>query len=294
VQQKFFGELAEIDSSTIADWNKLARGWRRNCLRRSLHAICMRPEAEDFLEPVAYEGSQLLKYQEVVQHPIDLGTIEEKLREGLYYSAEGIDADLFWADISSCWENCKRYHGYDETVEACHVAETMRLFSEELMGKYWSELGELLREAGADRNEHTPTSASPCSKDTGPEEEEARDGPTDEDVLIHKWCKKQLRLCLQTLLKNESEGAEKCASSSSTDLGGIGERFTAGAYEDSHKLIDPDLFWKDIRKCWSGKRKDRVEPHMGVAARELEQKFRRALDRFEKSMEEAEVALSSI
>merc|ERR1719409_1565228 len=87
-----------------------------------------------------------MDYMHIVPDPIDLGTISRRLDRGKYRQSESVDAKLFWADVTRCWINCKRYFEADEEEESkvsCQLAEAMQIFAEELEGKYWAEVSEL-------------------------------------------------------------------------------------------------------------------------------------------------------
>ena len=64
-----------------------------------------REDAQPFLEPVDWELYGLHDYPEVVQHPMDLGSIQSKLEEGRYK-----DPQAFAADVRLVWDNCLKYN----------------------------------------------------------------------------------------------------------------------------------------------------------------------------------------
>lgn len=62
-------------------------------------------ESTDFREPVPWQELNLVDYPEVVQYPMDLGTVRKKLQIGSYGSVEEV-----LDDIQLIWDNCKAYN----------------------------------------------------------------------------------------------------------------------------------------------------------------------------------------
>lgn len=59
----------------------------------------------EFRHPVDWEGMGLTDYPSIVKHPMDLATINKKLREERYQSVEEV-----LDDIQLIWDNCKLYN----------------------------------------------------------------------------------------------------------------------------------------------------------------------------------------
>lgn len=54
---------------------------------------------------IYFIGLELYDYPEVVKHPMDLGTINQKLRDKKYKTVESV-----LNDIQLIWDNCKLYN----------------------------------------------------------------------------------------------------------------------------------------------------------------------------------------
>jgi hypothetical protein len=72
---------------------------------RILEDICKNPSAKGFLEPVDWKTLELWDYPEVVQNPMDLGTIRKRLQEGYYQNLES-----FAKDMQLVWDNSKLFN----------------------------------------------------------------------------------------------------------------------------------------------------------------------------------------
>ena len=58
-----------------------------------------------FCEPVNPERDGCVDYPKVVNHPMDLGTVMNKIYLDLYKTARD-----FWNDIGLVWKNCLKYN----------------------------------------------------------------------------------------------------------------------------------------------------------------------------------------
>lgn len=68
------------------------------------HNLCM-----DFREPVPLD--YVPNYTKVIAHPMDLGTVSKKLKNGEYKSSAA------WkADIMLIWDNCMKFNGSDDPL----------------------------------------------------------------------------------------------------------------------------------------------------------------------------------
>ena len=63
------------------------------------------PFAYDFLTPVDFVSLNILDYPTIVKHPMDLGTVKEKLNSDKYKSIDEVIND-----INLVWENCHLYN----------------------------------------------------------------------------------------------------------------------------------------------------------------------------------------
>ena len=81
-------------------------------IKTILQCIIDRKDAYDFLTPVDWKGTSslilalgLTDYTFIIKNPMDLGTINNKLKEDKYrYVEEALD------DIQLVWDNCKLYN----------------------------------------------------------------------------------------------------------------------------------------------------------------------------------------
>ena len=70
-----------------------------------IDTISADPNAEAFLEPVAWEELGLIDYTTIIKRPMDLQTVKENLNRGVY-----LTFDAFFADLQLIWDNCKLYN----------------------------------------------------------------------------------------------------------------------------------------------------------------------------------------
>eukprot|EP01071_Lankesteria_metandrocarpae_P001760 Lankesteria_metandrocarpae@DN1859_c0_g1_i1.p1 len=94
-------------------------------LKSILDTVRSVPEAEEFMQPVDWHGLGLLDYPEVVEHPMDLSTIQTKLTSGNYRSPKE-----FWDDINLTWRNCRTYNHKKSRIY--RTAVTIQKFSDAL------------------------------------------------------------------------------------------------------------------------------------------------------------------
>ena len=71
-----------------------------------------RPGNEIFSQPVDWKGLGLTDYLEVVKHPMDLGTIVQRLREDSHYE----DDEHVYADIRLVFDNAVKYNKKGQDV----------------------------------------------------------------------------------------------------------------------------------------------------------------------------------
>eukprot|EP00306_Pavlova_sp_CCMP459_P010568 CAMPEP_0185183634 /NCGR_PEP_ID=MMETSP1140-20130426/2097_1 /TAXON_ID=298111 /ORGANISM="Pavlova sp., Strain CCMP459" /LENGTH=325 /DNA_ID=CAMNT_0027749659 /DNA_START=14 /DNA_END=991 /DNA_ORIENTATION=+ len=104
---------ARVDSSV--DPERLAK----QC-KNVLQEVMSKDIAEPFNVKVDWKGLGLNDYPKVIKHPMDLGTVRDKLRSGKYATT----AD-FAADVRLVWKNAKTYNQEgSEIYDAAHELET--------------------------------------------------------------------------------------------------------------------------------------------------------------------------
>ena len=116
-----------------AEWEK-----NRASCSKTLKALMKNPAAGAFLVPVDWKGLQLPTYPKIVKHPMDLGTILQKLEGSKYASVEA-----FLADVKLVWSNARLFN-----LEGSDIYEVAGLLEEEFEGKLEVRTGPL-REKGS-------------------------------------------------------------------------------------------------------------------------------------------------
>ncbi|KAK2175125.1 hypothetical protein NP493_746g01035 [Ridgeia piscesae] len=98
-----------------------------NAMGRVLSLVRQRRDAWPFRHPVDEEFAP--GYQAVIQCPMDLETMEKKLRNGEY-----VFRDQFAADFNLIFDNCRKYNGpvNDYTL----LANKLEKFVKRVMEKY--------------------------------------------------------------------------------------------------------------------------------------------------------------
>ena len=90
----------------------------KNKLTKILQMILKLEEAYEFLEPVDYVKYKIPDYPEIIKYPIDLGTINEKLKNNSYETIQE-----FLNDVQLVWDNCHMYNPHinqiNQSAEHC-------------------------------------------------------------------------------------------------------------------------------------------------------------------------------
>jgi len=290
IEEKFWEDLSEMDPAlqdldgrwtqyrNTVDWDSLLHGWAREYLRKCLQALKSQPSAKSFLSPVPWKELGMDDYLEVISEPIDLETISNNMVDGHYERAEGgPDTAKFWADVRRIWYNCKRYVEEDEDLVDYKLADTMQRFGAKLEERFH---GEFLEVQPPEQAKAPVAPAILVTDSTTAGLVFAQHA--EEDQLIHNWCKKQLRACLQTLMAQHPQ---------IDALEDVADRLSRGVFENVvDGFIDPELLWEAIHQTWedSGSQSTAQDD-----AKELQDKFWRALEKFEISIKEVEMTLTS-
>jgi bromodomain-containing factor 1 len=69
------------------------------------------PYSYPFLAPVDAIALNIPDYPKIIKHPMDLGTIDNKLKEQQY-----ANADEFHSDVKLVFKNCYKYNGVDSPI----------------------------------------------------------------------------------------------------------------------------------------------------------------------------------
>eukprot|EP00929_Paragymnodinium_shiwhaense_P045059 TRINITY_DN23069_c0_g1_i1.p1 TRINITY_DN23069_c0_g1~~TRINITY_DN23069_c0_g1_i1.p1 ORF type:complete len:546 (-),score=111.05 TRINITY_DN23069_c0_g1_i1:257-1894(-) len=305
------GSKAKIDESA---WPSILNEWTRHGLRKCLRGLRARqPAAQPFLHPVPWQKLGLVDYLEVVAAPIDLNTVGRWLDHGDYDRTEGVSAKVFFADVRRCWSNCKLYFEHDEEAEAVQLAREMEEVGRQLEQHFWRDREQLLQmmhgrksrdKPGVARNGHMKITTAGEKKESA-HMNFLEASLLEADSLIHQWCGRQLRAYWQklddrrlcTLAASKGQGRQvgaRALTRPALTLAAVMERLSAGAYEDDDDLISPDMFWTDVRRCFS---QLGVPQQLAAGAlaevRTFEEKFYESLTDFESSLIRADAVLSA-
>lgn len=61
-----------------------------------------------FQQPVDPVKFGIMDYNDIITHPMDLGTIKKKLAHNFYSNVK-----QFAGDVRLVWDNCYKYNGYE-------------------------------------------------------------------------------------------------------------------------------------------------------------------------------------
>lgn len=136
-------ERQEIDEEML-DRDRLLHWWCQKQLGRYLRQLRRHPDAGPFRTPMPWEELGFDDYPDIVKNPMDLGTIEERLKDSDYNDAEGfINPDFFWEDVFLIWDNCLDFYEDDMEIEMCQIADELAQFSTKLEKEFWIELDDV-------------------------------------------------------------------------------------------------------------------------------------------------------
>ena len=110
-----------------------------NCLKL-VKQLMKFPSCEHFLEPVDPEALGIPDYLDVIERPMDLGTIHETLMSAKVIGWSNINYRTpldFRKDVEQVWWNCRRYNDQPEDYWIIQMCEEC----EQEFTKLWRELG---------------------------------------------------------------------------------------------------------------------------------------------------------
>lgn len=76
------------------------------------------PKSYEFRKPVDWEGLGILTYPLLISNPMDISTVEKKLKNSKYKNIQE-----FFDDLQLIWTNCKTFNLEDSTIyaDACYL-----------------------------------------------------------------------------------------------------------------------------------------------------------------------------
>ena len=95
-------------SSDEDSYGLLSQSTALSRMEKLVEGLLARPDSAPFAEPVDWKGLELLDYPDIIQHPMDLGTVLTKLNKQQYPNAATCAAD-----IKLIWQNCMSYNAED-------------------------------------------------------------------------------------------------------------------------------------------------------------------------------------
>jgi bromodomain-containing factor 1 len=113
------------------------------------------PYSYPFLVPVDAVALNIPDYYKIIKNPMDLGTIDQKMKDGQYSNA-----DEFYADVKQIFKNCYKYNGTESPVSG--LAKQL----EKVFDKKWTEKPEEPPEKPANkRQSSSPVQEQESSSD---------------------------------------------------------------------------------------------------------------------------------
>ena len=139
-------------------------------------------QAFEFLNPVDWEGLQILDYPKIITHPIDLGTVKKNLLNGEYKIFQD-----FMSDINLIWKNCRTYNlpGSDIVKMANHCDKKIKQLIDKQFKNYQNKGG-----SNKNKNENSSLTLAEKTKLIESIREQPNEGLTQIVKIILKECPK--------------------------------------------------------------------------------------------------------
>jgi len=179
------------------------------------------PAAAPFLTPVDWKALKLPTYPKIVKHPMDLGTVEQKLGAGKYSSVSD-----FSADVNQVWDNAHAFN--QEGSDIFDAAAQLRMDFEHRMR---AVADGPLREGGR--------GGSGCSSLLGDELAQCK-------ALLRELKKKPEAEAFTTPVDWKALGIPDYPTiiKRPMDLGTVASNLDAGQYSSVHQVAqDVELVW---------------------------------------------------
>ena len=139
-------------------------------------------QAFEFLNPVDWEGLQILDYPKIIAHPMDLGTVKKNLLNGEYKIFQD-----FMSDINLIWKNCRTYNlpGSEIVKMANHCDKKIKQLIDKQFKNYQNKGG-----STKNKNENSTLTLSEKTKLIESIREQPNEGLTQIVKIILKECPK--------------------------------------------------------------------------------------------------------
>jgi len=169
------------------------------------------PYSYPFLVPVDVVALNIPDYYKIIKNPMDLSTVDQKLKEGKYSSA-----DEFHADIKLIFKNCYKYNGPDSPIAG--LAKQL----EKVFDKKWAEKPEELPEKPTAKRTH---SSSPVREEESSSDEDEIGRIQEQMTLMAKRLsemqnRKKQRHEQKSPTGSKSKGSKKAAKTQRSGSGG--------------------------------------------------------------------------
>ena len=139
-------------------------------------------QAYEFLNPVDWEGLQILDYPKIITHPMDLGTVKKNLLNGDYKIFQD-----FMSDINLIWKNCRTYNlpGSEIVKMANHCDKKIKQLIDKQFRNYQNKGG-----SNKNKNENSALTLAEKTKLIESIREQPNEGLTQIVKIILKECPK--------------------------------------------------------------------------------------------------------
>ena len=139
-------------------------------------------QAFEFLNPVDWEGLQILDYPKIIAHPMDLGTVKKNLLNGEYKIFQD-----FMSDINLIWKNCRTYNvpGSEIVKMANHCDKKIKQLIDKQFKNYQNKGG-----SNKNKNENSSLTLAEKTKLIESIREQPNEGLTQIVKIILKECPK--------------------------------------------------------------------------------------------------------